>query len=614
MSFTKWLRRLPSYCRFGTTNRKSRRAARCEAPKRARLQLESLEDRCVPSAYTVTDLGTLGGYYSFATDVNETGQVVGSSDTWEGFQHAFLWDNGTMIDLGTLGGNWSWAEGVNDLGQVVGSAYLAGDTAIHGFLVDPQGGTWFQDNDFDGRNDLMIDLGELGASDINNAGQVVGSYYTTDGYTHAILWDATNGMTDLGTPTGFDDSWANGVNASGQVVGAAQYYDEQTGWRSSAFLWDAANGMTALGAGTGYTDSNATSINDAGKVVGVQWDAIWGSYSFAFLWTPGTPNGFTDLGVLPAGFDSNATDINNAGQVVGGSTVEVGWDGIPHAFVWDGGMNDLQDQVVPGSGATLQGAQAINDTRAIAANGLNSSSESRAFLLTPTADIPTIRIADAPAVYEGNTGTLTVEFAVTLSVASTQAVSVSFTTASGTATGGSDYRFTNGMLTFAPGETSKSIAVQIIGDRAPESNENFYVQLYNPTNAFIADDTGEGIIKDDEPRISIGDVTKAEGNNGRTLFVFTVTLSVPGSLSGYDQAVSMLYTTNNGTAKKGEDYTASSGTLTFLPGETTKTITIEVKGDAKKEGNENFFVDLSSLSSYAEFLDSRGTGTILNDD
>lgn len=71
----------------------------------------------------------------------------------------------------------------------------------------------------------------------------------------------------------------------------------------------------------------------------------------------------------------------------------------------------------------------------------------------------------------------------------------------------------------------------------------------------------------------------------------------------------------NGTAKTSDnDYVASSGTITFAPGETTRTITVVVKGDKKKEANENFVVDLSDLSSYAVFLDSRGTGTILNDD
>ena len=57
-----------------------------------------------------------------------------------------------------------------------------------------------------------------------------------------------------------------------------------------------------------------------------------------------------------------------------------------------------------------------------------------------------------------------------------------------------------------------------------------------------------------------------------------------------------------------------NGTLTFAPGETTKTITIEVKGDSKREGNETFYLDLFGLSSNASFTKNRGLGTILNDD
>ena len=111
-------------------------------------------------------------------------------------------------------------------------------------------------------------------------------------------------------------------------------------------------------------------------------------------------------------------------------------------------------------------------------------------------------------------------------------------------------------------------------------------------------------------RISIGDVTKAEGKNGKTLFVFTVTLSAT-----YDQTVTMSYRTVNGTATTGDsDYIAKTGTLTFAPGETTKTITVEVKGDSKREPNEYFYLDLFGNSTNSLFTKSRGTGTILNDD
>ncbi len=76
----------------------------------------------------------------------------------------------------------------------------------------------------------------------------------------------------------------------------------------------------------------------------------------------------------------------------------------------------------------------------------------------------------------------------------------------------------------------------------------------------------------------------------------------------------MSFKTSNGTAKSGDDYVAKSGTLTFAPGETTKTITIDVNGDSKKEADETFYLDLSGLSSNGLFTKSRGVGTILNDD
>ena len=149
------------------------------------------------------------------------------------------------------------------------------------------------------------------------------------------------------------------------------------------------------------------------------------------------------------------------------------------------------------------------------------------------------------------------------------------------------------------------------GDRLAEPNETFFVNLSSPTNATIADGQGVGTIVDDEPRISISDVTKTEGKKGQTtLFTFTVTLS-----AAYDQAVTMSFRTVDGTATTSDsDYVAKTGTLTFAPGETTKTITIEVKGDSKKEANETFYLDLFGNSSNSLFTKNRGIGTILNDD
>jgi hypothetical protein len=223
---------------------------------------------------------------------------------------------------------------------------------------------------------------------------------------------------------------------------------------------------------------------------------------------------------------------------------------------------------------------------------------------------PSLRIKDV-AVTEGNTGTIAATFTVTLSAASTQTVTVAYATGNGTATTGSDYQAASGNLSFAPGETSKTISVLVNGDRLAEPNETFVVNLNSPTNATIADGQGVGTILDDEPRISISDVTKKEGKkNQTTQFTFTVTLS-----AAYDQPVTVSFKTTDGTATTSDnDYVAQSGTLTFAPGETTKTITIEVKGDSKKEAAEAFYLDLFGLSTNALFIKSRGLGTILNDD
>ena len=111
--------------------------------------------------------------------------------------------------------------------------------------------------------------------------------------------------------------------------------------------------------------------------------------------------------------------------------------------------------------------------------------------------------------------------------------------------------------------------------------------------------------------MSISNVAKNEGKKGKpNLYTFTVTLS-----AAYDQAVTMSFSTVNGTATTSDnDYVARTGTLIFNPGETTKTITIEVKGDSKKEADEYFYLDLFGNGSNSLFIKKRGIGTILNDD
>ncbi len=223
-------------------------------------------------------------------------------------------------------------------------------------------------------------------------------------------------------------------------------------------------------------------------------------------------------------------------------------------------------------------------------------------------DEPRISIGDV-SLLEGNTGTRLAEFTVTLSTASDHAVTVDYTTADGSATAAdNDYQAASGTVDFVPGEISKTISVVVNGDRRAEPTEGFYVNLSNAANALLADREAIGFIGDDEPRISISDVSKREGRKNRTQFAFTVTLS-----AAYDEAVSVSFRTIDGTAKAGEDYIAKTGTVTFNPGETTKTVVIDVIGDARREADETFNLELFGASN-ALLDDWWALGRILNDD
>jgi chitinase len=229
---------------------------------------------------------------------------------------------------------------------------------------------------------------------------------------------------------------------------------------------------------------------------------------------------------------------------------------------------------------------------------------------------PSASVGDT-SVIEGTGGTTTMHVPVTLSAASGKTVTVDYATSAGTAATGTDYTTTTGTLTFNPGDTSKTIDVPIVTDSIDESDETFTVTLTNPSNTTIADSSGTETIIDDDtttvppvtPTLSIGDATvNPEGNSGTTNATFTVTLS-SASLS----VVTVNYATSNGTATAPGDYTAASGTLTFSPGDTSKTVTVAVVGDTVPEPDETFTVGLSTPSG-ATIADGSGLGTIVDDD
>jgi hypothetical protein len=110
------------------------------------------------------------------------------------------------------------------------------------------------------------------------------------------------------------------------------------------------------------------------------------------------------------------------------------------------------------------------------------------------------------------------------------------------------------------------------------------------------------------PSLTIGDGSVREGNKGTTRLGLTVTLSQSTS-----DTVTVKYATADGTAQKKSDYAATSGTLTFQPGQTSRTISVSIKGDRKREANETFTVQLSNAIG-ATISDGVASVTILNDD
>jgi len=226
-----------------------------------------------------------------------------------------------------------------------------------------------------------------------------------------------------------------------------------------------------------------------------------------------------------------------------------------------------------------------------------------------TPALPSLALGDA-TVIEGDKGSTVARFSVVLSGASAVPVTVVVATADGTAKAGADYVARTATLTFNPGETVKAFDVSVLGDRAAEGTEAFQVRLSGAKGAAIADGLGAGTILDNDvvPDLRTSDVRLVEGDAGTTDAVFTVALS---QASG--RTVTVGYATADGTAKAGSDYTAATGTLTFNPGETAKTVSVAVTGDLAAEADEAFLLRLAKPVN-ARIADGEGVATVVNDD
>jgi Ca2+-binding RTX toxin-like protein len=227
---------------------------------------------------------------------------------------------------------------------------------------------------------------------------------------------------------------------------------------------------------------------------------------------------------------------------------------------------------------------------------------------------PKILVADKSVGEETGTTTF-VTLDITLSAPDqNDTVTVNYATADGTAVAGSDYTATSGTLTFNPMTTSPTapLSVPLVTDALDEPDETFFVNLSGAFEGAVLapNDQGAATIIDEDPlpSLSVSDATVVEGNASSAPASFNVTLGAPSA-----KPITVRYVTTNGTASAPGDFESTAAQIAFAPGETQKTVSVNVVGDTTFERDESFTVNLSNPIN-ADIADGQGVGTIQNND
>ncbi|HJZ79844.1 MAG TPA: Calx-beta domain-containing protein, partial [Pyrinomonadaceae bacterium] len=229
---------------------------------------------------------------------------------------------------------------------------------------------------------------------------------------------------------------------------------------------------------------------------------------------------------------------------------------------------------------------------------------------------PALSISDV-SVVEGNSGTTAANFTISLSAKSGKFVGVSYKTSpGGSATSGVDYAFVSGSsVTFQPGQTSKTVTINVLGDTDPEPDETFLVTLFNQSEATLAKSQGTGTIINDDGAAPAGALqfsspTYSINENGGQA---TITVKRTGGSNG---AISVQYASvPGGTATDGPDYTGGGGTLNWADGDTTdRSFTVAIADDSLNEPNETINLALSNPTGGAALGNASAVLTIVDDD
>ncbi len=524
-----------------------RQARRLFQPK-----LEALEDRTVPSAYTFTkivEFPSTSGIQVSEAAINNLGQAVFEADsstlhaiyvsTSDPAAPTLVAKTGDPIPgTGRTISQIVTQPAINDAGTVV--FHVTMDNGWRALL------TW------SGGPLVAVTRGDTGINptsnrpDINNTGTVA---FLGGGGIYVVPADGSAAPTLIPSPFGVN---ALAINDSGVI--AYRISGTETTFSTT-------NGTTTTTIFTGTGVFSQPSIGNNGTVIFLGGGpSVRSVYTYdgtlhAVASAPSANFSLLDVNAAPSVnadgsflfYARTATDIG----------LFSGPDPVADGVVFQSAALDGEFHPAPG----LFSKNGLNDIGQFAIPAFSVVGQTRAvFRANPV--LPTLSISNA-TVTEGNSGTTNATFTVTLSATSTKAVTVSYATADGSATtADNDYTAISGTLTFAPGETSKTITVAITGDTKFEPDETFSVNLSGAAHATIATGTGTGTIQNDDfnqPPVLSG-VPASVSIPELIPYTFTATATDPNP--GETLTFSL-----QGTVPMGAGIDASSGVFTWTPGE-----------------------------------------------
>ena len=398
--------------------------------------------------------------------------------------------------------------------------------------------------------------------------------YNTSG---TRLWVKQFGTNSNDYANGLSIDNLGNIYISGWTEGSFPTYTNQGGQDSYIALFD--------------TNGNQLSIPAIPAVITVAaTDADAGETATGITPNPGTFT-LTRTGDLTQAITVNYT---LSGSATNGSD----YSSLPGTVNFAAGVSSATVTITPTEDNIFEGTETAILTLATGAGYILGTTTSATVNITDNDPQPTISINDV-SVTEGNSGTTNATFTLTLSHPSSQPITVNYATADGTATTADlDYNAATVTVTFAPGETSKTVNVAVVGDIKSENPETFTVNLSNATNATITKAQGVGTItNDDLPIITLAatDSDAGETATGVTPNVGTFTLTRTGDLT---QAITVNYTLS-GSATNGTDYSSLPGTVNFAAGDSTAIVTVTPTDDNIFEGTETAILTLTTGTGYA---------------